>query len=95
MATGRNQIADSGVMLRVVAYAASQDIRQSLRTPKMKDWCAMLWRDQAKRRVKLGLTSGPARAEAMAIARDLALVEKTGAAIHFRQVTTGTRIGPD
>src|SRR3546814_15514395 len=37
---------------------------------------------------RLGLASAPAIAEAMAIARDLALVEETGAPVHFRQVTT-------
>src|SRR3546814_12521583 len=37
---------------------------------------------------RLGLASAPAIAEAMAIARDLALAEETGAPVHFRQVTT-------
>jgi dihydroorotase len=37
---------------------------------------------------RLGLPAAPSIAEAMAIARDIALVEQTGARIHFRQVTT-------
>ena len=37
---------------------------------------------------RLGLPSAPAAAEALAIARDLILVEETGARLHFRQVTT-------
>src|SRR3546814_6443692 len=37
---------------------------------------------------RLGLASAPAIAEAMAVARDLCLVEETGAALHFRPVTT-------
>jgi dihydroorotase len=37
---------------------------------------------------RLGLSSAPSSAEAMAIARDLALVEQCGASLHFRQVTT-------
>jgi dihydroorotase len=37
---------------------------------------------------RLGLPSAPAEAEALAIARDLALAEMVGARIHFRQVTT-------
>jgi dihydroorotase len=37
---------------------------------------------------RLGLASAPSEAEAMAIARDLALVALTGAQLHFRQVTT-------
>ncbi len=35
-----------------------------------------------------GLPSAPAEAEALALARDIALAEMAGAAIHFRQVTT-------
>jgi dihydroorotase len=37
---------------------------------------------------RLGLPSAPAIAEALAVARDLMLAEQTGAAIHFRQLTT-------
>jgi dihydroorotase len=37
---------------------------------------------------RLGLANAPACAEAMAIARDIMLVRETGAAIHFRLVTT-------
>ena len=42
--------------------------------------------------MRLGLPAAPAAAEAMAIARDLALVEVTGAPLHFRQVTTAAGI---
>ena len=37
---------------------------------------------------RLGLASAPAIAEAMAVSRDIALVEETGAPLHFRQLTT-------
>ncbi|MFZ8472053.1 dihydroorotase, partial [Staphylococcus aureus] len=37
---------------------------------------------------RLGLPSAPAEAEALAVARDIALAELTGARVHFRQVTT-------
>jgi len=37
---------------------------------------------------RLGLPSAPAEAEALAIARDIALAELAGAKIHFRKVTT-------
>jgi dihydroorotase len=37
---------------------------------------------------RLGLPSAPAEAEALAIARDIALAEMAGARLHFRQVTT-------
>jgi dihydroorotase len=38
--------------------------------------------------MRLGLSSAPAIAEALAMARDIALAEETGARLHFRQVTT-------
>ena len=37
---------------------------------------------------RLGLSSAPASAEALSIARDIALVRESGAHVHFRQVTT-------
>jgi len=37
---------------------------------------------------RLGLPSAPAEAEAIAVARDIALAEMTGARLHLRQVTT-------
>jgi dihydroorotase len=37
---------------------------------------------------RLGLPSAPAEAEAIAVARDIALAELAGARLHFRQVTT-------
>ena len=37
---------------------------------------------------RLGLPSAPAEAEALALARDIALAEMAGARVHFRQVTT-------
>ena len=37
---------------------------------------------------RLGLSSATAAAEAISIARDIALVRETGAHVHFRQVTT-------
>ena len=37
---------------------------------------------------RLGLPSAPREAEAVAVARDIALAEMAGAALHFRQITT-------
>jgi dihydroorotase len=37
---------------------------------------------------RLGLPAAPAEAEALAVARDIALAEMAGARLHFRQVTT-------
>jgi len=85
--TGRSWIADSGVMYRVLAYAAglgltvishSEDAGLSGRAVATNGETA----------TRLGLPAAPACAEAMAIARDIALVRETGAALHFRIVTT-------
>jgi dihydroorotase len=41
---------------------------------------------------RLGLPSAPAEAEALAVARDIALAELTGARLHFRQLTTAAAL---
>lgn len=87
VATGRGWIADSGVMRRLLAYAAAQDLTVVVHSEDggLTDRAVATDGETATR---LGLPSAPAAAEAMAIARDLALAEATGARIHFRQVTT-------
>ncbi|HEV2567538.1 dihydroorotase [Sphingomonas sp.] len=87
VATGRRWIADSGVMHRVLSYAAAFDLAvvshaedDGLTTNAVAT--------AGETATRLGLPAAPARAEAMAVARDLMLVEETGARLHFRQVTT-------
>ncbi|MXO94946.1 amidohydrolase family protein [Erythrobacter aquimaris] len=87
VSTGRGWIADSGVMLRLLQYAAMLDmpvIAHSEDAALVGDAVATAG-EYATRR---GLPNAPAEAEAIAIARDLALAEMAGARIHFRQVTT-------
>jgi dihydroorotase len=87
VATGRRWIANSGVMHRVLSYAAAFDlavIAHAEDSGLTGDAVATA----GETATRLGLSSAPAVAEAMAIARDLALVEETGSHIHFRQVTT-------
>lgn len=87
IATGRQWIADSGVMLRLLQYAAMLDlpvIAHAEDAALVGDAVATAG-EYATRR---GLPSAPAEAEAIAIARDLALADLAGAQIHFRQVTT-------
>ncbi|WP_100260614.1 dihydroorotase [Qipengyuania seohaensis] len=87
VSTGRGWIADSGVMLRLLQYAAMLDmpvISHAEDAALVGDAVATAG-EYATRR---GLPSAPAQAEAIAIARDLALAEMAGARIHFRQVTT-------
>jgi dihydroorotase len=87
VATGRRWIANSGVMHRVLSYAAAFDltvIAHAEDSGLTGDAVATA----GETATRLGLSSAPAVAEAMAIARDLALVEESGSRIHFRQVTT-------
>lgn len=87
VATGRHWIADSGVMLRVLQYAAMLDlvvIGHAEDTGLAGEAVATAG-EMASR---LGLPSAPAEAESLAVARDIALAELAGARLHFRQVTT-------
>jgi len=87
VATGRRWIADSGVMLRLLQYAAMLDL---VVVAHAED--AGLAGDAAATAgeiaTRLGLPAAPAEAEALAIARDVMLAEMAGARLHIRQVTT-------
>ncbi|WP_294395670.1 dihydroorotase [uncultured Sphingomonas sp.] len=87
VATGRGWIADSGVMYRLLSYAGALGLRtvSHAEDGALAGDAVMTDGETATR---LGLSSAPAEAEALAVARDLLLVEATGAPLHFRQVTT-------
>ncbi|WFL78135.1 dihydroorotase [Altererythrobacter arenosus] len=87
VATGRRWVADSGVMLRLLQYAAMLDLVVVTHAEDggLVGSAAATAGEMATR---LGLPSAPAEAEALAVARDLALAEISGARLHFRQVTT-------
>lgn len=87
IATGRRWIADSGTMLRLLQYAAMLDLTvvTHAEDDALTGEAAATAGEMATR---LGLPSAPAEAEAIAIARDIALAEMAGARLHFRQVTT-------
>jgi dihydroorotase len=91
VATGRRWIADSGVMLRLLQYAAMLDLvvvthaEDGGLTGPSETGAAATAGEIATR---LGLPAAPAEAEALAIARDIALAELAGARLHIRQVTT-------
>ena len=87
VATGRARIADAGVMRRVLSYAASLGLTV-IAHAEDEGLTAGAVATDGEMATRLGLAFAPAIAEAMAIARDLMLVEETGAPIHFRQVTT-------
>ena len=87
VATGRQWIADSGVMLRVLTYAHGLGLTV-IAHAEDAGLTAKAVATSGETATRLGLPHAPACAEAMAIARDLMLVRQTGAAIHFRLVTT-------
>ena len=87
VATGRQWIADSGVMLRVLSYARGLGLTV-IAHAEDAGLTAKAVATSGETATRLGLPHAPACAEAMAIARDLMLVRQTGAAIHFRLVTT-------
>jgi dihydroorotase len=87
VATGRRWIADSGVMLRLLQYAAMLDmvVVTHVEDSGLAGSAAATAGEMATR---LGLPGAPAEAEALAAARDIALAEMSGARLHLRQVTT-------
>jgi len=91
VATGRNWIADSGVMLRLLQYAAMLEmvVVTHCEDSGLSGKAAATAGEMATR---LGLPSAPAEAEALAVARDIALAELSGARLHLRQVTTAAAL---
>ncbi len=87
VATGRQWIADSGVMLRLLQYAAMLDM-VVIAHPEDAALVGEAVATAGEFATRRGLPSAPAQAEAIALMRDLALAEMAGARIHFRQVTT-------
>ncbi|MCW2350779.1 dihydroorotase [Sphingobium sp. B12D2B] len=87
IATGRRWIADSGVMLRVLHYAAALDL-VVITHAEDGGLTANAVATDGETASRLGLPSAPASAEAMAIARDIALAREAGARLHVRLVTT-------
>ena len=87
IATGREWIGDSGVMLRVLTYAASLELSVITHGEDGAITRGAV-ATSGETATRLGLASAPADAEAIAMARDIALAEIAGARLHFRQVTT-------
>lgn len=87
IATGRKWIGDSGVMLRLLRYAAMLDlvVVSHAEDASLTGNAVATAGEMATR---LGLASAPAEAEALAVARDITLAEMAGARLHIRQVTT-------
>ena len=87
IATGRTRIANAGVMRRLLDYAAGLGLPAIVHAAD-EGLTGGAVATEGEMALRLGLPASPAIAAAMAIARDLALVELTSARVHFRQVTT-------
>ena len=87
VATGRRWIGDSGVMLRLLRYAAMLDMPVICHAED-GGLAGAAVATAGEMATRMGLAAAPAEAEALAIARDLQLAQLSGARLHFRQVTT-------
>ena len=86
-ATGRNWIGDSGTMHRLLAYCAMLGLTVITHSEDA-GLTGNAVATAGEMATRYGLPAAPAEAEALAIARDLALAQLTGARLHLRQVTT-------
>jgi dihydroorotase len=91
VATGRNAIASTAVMHRLLSYSRAFDMTvvTHAEDAALTAGAVATEGDYATR---LGLAAAPAFAESLAIARDIRLAEATGARLHIRQVTTAEGI---
>ena len=91
VSTGREWIADSGTMLRLLRYCAMLDM---VVVTHAEDGgiTGSAVATASEMATRLGLPSAPAEAEALAVARDIALAELAGARLHIRQVTTAAAL---
>ena len=87
VATGRGWIGDSGTMLRLLRYAAMLGL-VVVTHAEDQGLVGTAVATAGEMATRLGLPSAPAEAEALAVARDIALAEMAGARLHLRQVTT-------
>jgi dihydroorotase len=91
IATGRRWIADSGMMHRLLQYAAMLGL-VVVTHAEDGGLAGHAVATAGEMATRLGLPSAPAEAEALAVARDIALAELTGARLHLRQVTTAAAL---
>lgn len=91
VATGRRWIGDSGTMLRLLRYAAMLDL-VVITHAEDAGLAGNAVATAGEMATRLGLPSAPAEAEALSVARDIALAEMAGARLHLRQVTTAAAL---
>ncbi|MEP3227553.1 MAG: dihydroorotase [Parasphingorhabdus sp.] len=88
VATGRQWIADSGTMLKLLHYCKSLEMPVIVHSED-NGLTANAVATAGETATRLGLAGAPACAEALSVARDIALIRESGARVHFRQTTTG------
>ena len=87
VATGRRWIGDSGTMHRLLSYAAMLGLTV-ITHAEDAGLAGNAVATAGEMATRYGLPAAPAEAEALAVARDIALAELSGARLHFRQITT-------
>lgn len=87
VSTGRRWIGDSGTMLRLLQYTGMLGLTV-IAHAEDAGIVGHAVATAGEMATRLGLPSAPAEAEALAIARDIALADLANAPIHFRNVTT-------
>jgi dihydroorotase len=87
VATGRQWIADSGIMLRIMRYCAALDLPVIVHSEDA-GLAGNAVATTGETATLLGLSASSPATETLAISRDLLLAEESGAHVHFRQVTT-------
>ncbi|MDP9055799.1 MAG: dihydroorotase [Pseudomonadota bacterium] len=91
VATGRRWIGDSGAMFSLLRYCAMLGM-VVIAHAEDAGLAGAAVATAGEMATRLGLPAAPAAAEALAVARDIALAELAGARLHFRQVTTGAAL---
>lgn len=91
VATGRQQLADAAVMLRMMRYAAGLGL---IVVSHAEDAALVAGAVATEGSVatRLGLPAAPAAAEGIALARDLRLAKEAGARLHVACVTTAESV---
>ncbi|MFM5894633.1 MAG: dihydroorotase [Novosphingobium sp.] len=87
VATGRRWIGDSGTMHRLLSYAAMLGLTV-ITHAEDAGLTGNAVATAGEMATRYGLPAAPPEAEALAVARDIALADLTGARLHFRQITT-------
>jgi dihydroorotase len=87
MTDAERTVANARVLRRAMAYAANFDALVMAHAEE-PDLTAGASATESEFSTRTGLPAAPAIAEAMIVARDIALVELTGARYHFAQIST-------